>query len=278
MKVTLSLLKLYIPWVSTFICGLATFSSDLAPSGGYDHLVSADAPVMYLKMGHPGTGIEKDYSSHGLQGKYHGGKPGVTKMPNGDKATVFNGLNEYLEVKDSELLSVPTSGVLTIEAWMRPDVLEFPKQEKKSYVHWMGKGTSGQREYVARMYSLTNPENRPNRISGYAFNLTGDLGAGSYFQDPVTAGEWIHYVLIINTLITSTTYPTGYTKIYKNGQVRDQDSLADYGIIPQHGTAPYRVGTRDLASFFKGAIGKVAVYDYELSPEKIMAHYESMHK
>jgi hypothetical protein len=35
---------------------------------------------------------------------------------------------------------------------------------------------------------------RPNRISGYRFNLTGGPGAGSYLQDPVTAGQWIHYL------------------------------------------------------------------------------------
>jgi hypothetical protein len=37
------------------------------------------------------------------------------------------------------------------------------------------------------MYQDGNRENRANRISFYSFNLTGGLGAGSYFQDPVTS-------------------------------------------------------------------------------------------
>lgn len=147
---------------------------------------------------------------------------------------------------------------------------------RSGYVHWMGKGVSGQHSWVARMYNLTNSENRPNWISGYAFNLTGGLGAGSYFQDAVTAGEWIHYALVINTINTSVQYPTGYTKIFKNGVQRDQDSLSDYNIVPGNGTAPMRVGTRDLASFFEGAVGKVAHYDYELTSTQLVAHSNAM--
>ncbi|CAF5139656.1 unnamed protein product, partial [Rotaria sp. Silwood1] len=54
---------------------------------------------------------------------------------------------------------------------------------------------------------------------------------------------------------------------------RDQDPLLGYGIIPQNGTAPMRVGTRQLQSFFKGAIGKVAVFDYELNSNQIQIHF-----
>src|SRR5207244_2828563 len=130
----------------------------------------------------------------------------------------------------------------TIEAWMRPDTLQFTHQEGSGYVHWLGKyigtGTNKQEEYVARMYSLQTSDNppRPNRISGYAFNLSGGQGAGSYFQDPVSTGEWIYVVIVINTLNTSPTYPTGYTKIFKNAALRDTDSLKDYNIVPQNGT------------------------------------------
>jgi hypothetical protein len=157
---------------------------------------------------------------------------------------------------------------------MRPDVLEFPKQEGTGYVHWMGKGGTGQQEYAARIYSLTNK--RPNRISGYAFNLAGGLGSGSYVEEPVKVGEWIHYVLVINTNMTSASYPTGYTALYKDGVLKDKKPLKQFNVVPQAGAALFRVGTRDGASFFKGAIGKVAVYDYELPPEKILAHYKGM--
>src|SRR5690606_8974552 len=125
--------------------------------------------------------------------------------------------------------------------------------EGKDYIHWMGKGAANQHAWAARMYNKDSfRENRPQRISGYAFNLEGGLGAGSYFQDAINPGTWIHFVLVINANNQSSTYPTGYTKIYRDGKRRDQDDLAAYNIIPKNGTAPTRIGTRDMQSFFKG--------------------------
>ncbi|CAF3776538.1 unnamed protein product [Rotaria sp. Silwood1] len=197
-------------------------------------------------------------------------------MPNNDTASVFNGINQYFTIGDNDYLEIVRTGILTIEAWFRPDTLQFDYEEGSGYVWWMGKGNIQQQSWAARMYSYNNTEGRLNRISGYAFNLSGGLGAGSYFQDNVIVGQWILYTLTINTVNVSSTYPTGYTKIFKNGVERDQDPLLGYGIIPQNGTAPMRVGTRQLQSFFKGAIGKVAVFDYELNSNQIQIHFNCM--
>ncbi|WP_157273027.1 LamG domain-containing protein [Paenibacillus daejeonensis] len=267
-------------WTVSFIAalclGLVSGTAGSLPAvlaaSAYDDAVLADNPVGYWKLG-PGGG--DDQSGSGMNGSFNG-SPGGKTMPNGDAATVFNGSSQYFTIPDHNLLEVTRSGILTIEAWMRPDTLQFDHAEGSGYVHWMGKGTAGQHSWVARMYNYTNNENRPNRISGYAFNLSGGLGAGSYVQDAVTVGEWIHYTLVINTVNTSPTYPTGYTKLYKNGVLRDQDSLIGYSIVPGNGTAPMRVGTRDLNSFFKGAIGKIAVYDYELTAAQLTSHYAAM--
>lgn len=148
------------------------------------------------------------------------------------------------------------------------------------YVYWAGKNVfepENQSEWACRMYSQGNSEDRENRTSGYCFNLSGGQGAGSYFQDDLTAGEWIHYTLVINTNNTSTEFPTGYTRIYRDGVSRDQDNLVDYDITPENGTAPVRVGSSTLDSFFLGAIGKFAFYDRELPAERILAHHDTMH-
>ncbi|HEV7930278.1 MAG TPA: LamG-like jellyroll fold domain-containing protein, partial [Nitrosospira sp.] len=226
----------------------------------YDKQILSESPVFYLPLS-GGSGGSADHSFNGHNGQA-ANMPALTTLPNGESASVFNGSNQYIEVPDHNALSVTSTGVITLEAWMRPDILQFADEEGSGYVHWMGKGVFGQNEYVARMYSMTNTENpvRPNRISGYCFNSTGGLGAGSYFQDGVSVGEWIHYVLVVNTLNTSTAYPTGYTKVYKNGAVRDQDALKDYNIVPTNGTSPFRIGTVDFNSYFQGAIAKVAMY------------------
>jgi hypothetical protein len=244
----------------------------------YDREVLADRPVLFLTMGHAESTTETDQSGHENSGAYfprdHIAK--ATVMPNGDGAAAFDGYKQYLEVRDHDSLSIPTTGYLTFEAWIRPDVLDFPVVHSDDYVHWAGKGESGEHEYVFRMYSLNNDVERPQRISCYAYNLGGGLGAGSAFQEPVAVGEWVHVTAVYNTKELSPVNPTGFTRIYKNGELRDTSPLLDYQIIPRNGEAPLRVGTRDLKSFFKGAIGKVAIYDYELPAKRVRAHYERM--
>ena len=117
------------------------------------------------------------------------------------------------------------------------------------------------------MYSLTNSEDpvRPNRVSAYAFNPHGGEGSGSYFQDPVAVDQWMMVDMVISTT-SSPTFPTGYVKIYKNGVLRGTEGLNQFGVVPEAGNAPFRVGTTPLHSFFQGDIGKVAEFNYESSP------------
>ena len=173
----------------------------------------------------------------------------------------FDGAKDYIEIPDDNGFSVAATGNLTVAAWMRPDVLTFPNSEGTGYVHWLGKGGIDQQEWTFRMYNETTTDNppRPNRISFYVFNPQGGKGVGSYFQEPVQAGEWIHVVGIAdgqNALI------------YKNGVFKKSESYS--GIItPQHGTAPLRIGTRDLKSFFLGAIKGVRVWDRALTAAEV---------
>lgn len=68
-----------------------------------------------------------------------------------------------------------------------------------------------------------------------------------------------------------------YIAIYKNGQRRGEAvSLSQFNVTSEESDAPFHIGTRDLESFFEGAIGKVAVYDGGLSDLQINATYETM--
>jgi hypothetical protein len=249
-----------------------------AQASSYDQLIRSDNPAIYLAMSSPGSGRETDLSGRGHTGTYQpaGRYPTRSRLPNGDPVAVFDGATQYLEVPDANDLSVTSRGELTIEAWIRPDTLQFPAQEGSGYVHFLGKGAPDQHEYVARMYSKVNDEARPNRISGYAFNPAGGFGSGSYFQVPVRAGEWILVDIVINTNNTSAAYPTGYVKIFRNGQLTDTTGLNQFDVVPRNGTAPLRIGTRDFASYFQGAVGKVALYLHELTPDQMLWHHHAM--
>ena len=245
----------------------------------YDRRVLSYAPVMYLTMAHHAKGSETDLSGHGHTGTYlpAGQLPGGTALPNGDQVTLFNGRGQYLEVPSASSLSVPATGCLTVQAWVRPDVLQFPEEEGSGYVYILGKGASSQQEYALRMYSQTNKENpeRPNRVSAYVFNPRGGMGSGAYFQDKVQAHAWMMVTFVIDDQ-PSPAWPDGYVAIYKGAQLRGQVSISQFNVTPQAGDAPFRVATRQGNSFFKGAIGKVAVFDYALSAQQVGSIYNAM--
>ncbi|WP_433471472.1 LamG domain-containing protein [Saccharomonospora azurea] len=250
-----------------------------APQGSrYDHVVQRDDPVGYWPQQADSGRMVRDLTRRSPDGIVHG-SPRVETMPNGDKTLVFDGDEDYVEIADADTLSTATTGEITVEAWLRPDVLTFRKTRSSGYVHWMGKGEDGRHEWVSRIYSADNTVGRENRISGYQFNLDGGLGAGSYYQEPLVPGQWLHYVLVVNANHSSEDYPAGYTKLYIDGELSDQDSLIYDGteMVPGNGTAPMRIGTRQLETFFEGAIGKVALYDHELTPADVVRHYDAMH-
>lgn len=233
----------------------------------YRRAVMRDRPTAFLRN-------KRDLVT-GQRGTVHG-TTGIVRLPNGARARSFSGNGGYLSFANRSAFSVPKTGVLTVEYWMRPSRLQFQREEGSGYVYVLGKGQPNAHEWYGRMYSQRNSENRPNRISGYAFNPEGGLGAGSYFQDRVQPGEWIHVALVINTRARSSQYPTGYTKIYKNGVLRDTDSLAGYNIRPRASSAPLRIGTGYLNSYFAGAVGHVAFYDRELPGNRLAAHHRVM--
>jgi hypothetical protein len=177
----------------------------------------------------------------------------------------FDGRTSYVEVPDSPDLSVSSTGSLTVSASMKPDTLSFPRTEGTGYVHWLGKGENGRQEWVFRMYSAGNTEDRENRISFYVFDPIGHLGIGSYFQDAITPGQWIHVVGVADGQSTM---------IYKNGVLRDTDVYSG-SIMPQHGTAPLRLGTRDFNSFFLGGLGTVRLWNRALTATEIGNLYNS---
>ena len=83
-------------------------------------------------------------------------------------------------------------------------------------------------------------------------------------QEPVKAGTWHHYVAVVDMHTDTVTW-------YKNGVLTDQDSFmhSAYQITPQNGTAPVRIGTKDFASYFKGAIDNLYIYNRALSGAEV---------
>ncbi|MBI2023753.1 LysM peptidoglycan-binding domain-containing protein, partial [Candidatus Giovannonibacteria bacterium] len=258
-------------------------------TNGYDSVVLSDNPVMYLTMGSPSSGTEPDRTGNGHNGTYKNGASTAT-MPNGDKAADFNGSNQYLTVPSSSALSIPSTKQMTWEAWIRPDTLQFPNSSGDAYVDWMGKcqNYGPTCEWEARMYSTSNPEGRPNRLSAYVFNNSAGLGSGADWQpvsNLIKAGQWLHVVGEYQTQTTpsgcSSSYP-GSINIWVNGvkwsfaNHAPTGCMSQYGITPRASNSPVNIGTMALDTWFSGAIGKVAIYNRLLTDAEIQEHYRTM--
>jgi hypothetical protein len=260
----------------------------------YRDLVLSRNPVAYWRLGESAGPTAVDETGQGHNGKYLGnptfGQPGAIQ---GDPNTAvqFHGA-DWVEICDSIDFSQPTSQVgLTVEAWMRPDFLAFPGEsspdptsQENPYVHWLGKGDKGQDEWGLRFYSSepnSSPAGRPNRMSAYIWNLAHGKGAGAYVDEPVEVGNWIHIVGCYQPGDMNS-IPLAGVQLYKNGQFKkgppDKGTLyanPEFAILPAHGTAPVRLGTRDKASFFFGALDEVAIYPRVLTADEILENYET---
>src|SRR5262249_54127707 len=114
----------------------------ITPSGSssstYNQTILADHPVAFWNVNASGT-TEPDLTGNGNTGTYQGGTPTIITMPNGDQAAVFNGSTEYLNVLSNASMSIPTTGNLTWEIWIRPTVVQFPHSDVNgNYVDVMG--------------------------------------------------------------------------------------------------------------------------------------------
>jgi len=269
--------------------GLATLGIetrlDAAAASNYKKTVLAKKPVAYWRLGEAKGPDALDSTGHGHKGIYKGSpayhQVGAIKGdPN--RAIKLKGDHSYVEIPSHKDFSQPTSGKgLTVEVWVRPDVLVFEGETDDPYIHWLGKGEPDRHEWALRFYSRTSKD-RPNRISAYIFNPKGGLGAGAYFQDTLTAGQWIHVVACFDPGDADTIGKRG-VHIYKNGVHRQgppssgtlYNNPPKWKIKPAHGAAPLRLGTRDLGSFLTGGLDEVAIYPRVLTREEISENYRA---
>jgi hypothetical protein len=267
------------------VAGLACLASPVhaAAASEYEKKVLAKKPVAYWRLGEAKGPVVHDRTKHGHNGTSKGspvfGQPGAIHGDS-DTAIKLNGKRSYIEIANHKDFSQPTSGKgLTVEVWVRPDVLEFEGETSDPHIHWLGKGEANRQEWALRFYSRSSKD-RPNRISAYIFNPQGGLGAGAYFQDKLKAGEWIHIVACFDP---GSAHNKGRgVQIYKNG-VRRLGPPAPgtlynnpkWQIKPVHGTAPLLLGTRDLKSFLTGALDEVAIYPRVLTAKEILENYKT---
>lgn len=257
-------------------------------ASNYNQTIVNDAPVGFWDMSGQGT-TEVDLTQNGRAGTYHNRSSVQATMPNNDKAALFNGIDQYLQIASNPAFSIATTKKLTVEAWIRPDVSNFPNATD-GLVNWLGKcdSYSPTCEWQTRMYNANHE--RCSRVSAYAFNSTAGLGSGAFWQQScgsgtIQTGHWYHIVAQYQTESTppacSVSSP-GTVDVWVNGVYWNQSSHGDTGCMSQYSVKPtssissVTIGTMARDNWFKGSIAKVAIYNYLLNDTRIGNHYRSM--
>lgn len=182
---------------------------------------------------------------------------------------LFDGATQEVTIPDSSAYSQPTTGALTILIWARPDVDPMPNNVSTGYVNFFSKDeTSSQHEWCFRWYNTSNTETnlRGNEQDFYIFNAVGGIGVSPIAQQSQNyLGNWICYVATVDA---------NYATLYLNGDIHSGfagRALYSGTITPTDTTAILRVGhSASSASYFKGAIGPIKIWDRVLSPNEIM--------
>jgi hypothetical protein len=267
-----------------------TATSDSA-AATYNSVVLGDGPVAFWNMKTPGSGTETDLTGHGHKGKYHGSPSNTRAMPDSEAAAVFDGSSQYMSVPDAGEFSITHTGRLTVEAWISPG--ELNQTSGDDYVYWINKGGPTSNEWKGRFYDKAGTD-RPNRISGYAYNPGGGLGSGAYWQ-PVdnlfTAKQWLHVVIEYQTRTTPNECnykdkdgnhnQPGTIDIWVDGVEWDAAAhrptgcMSQYFVVPVNGSGALTVAS-DLSKYFRGAVGKVAIYNKLLTQTQISNHWTAM--
>jgi hypothetical protein len=247
----------------------------------YERIVLAGSPCAFWRLGESRGPVARDSSVRGIDGRYEGavefGQIGAIAS-DADKSIGLRGprTKAYVEVPNQKGFSIATSGKgLSVEVWLRPDVLEFAGEDGHSsekLIHWLGKGEKNEYEWGFRFYSRNS--SRPNRISAYAWNTDGKLGAGAYVEHRLEAGVWIYLVATFDDPGTA----KARVRLYKDGVPSPHNEspgtlYKNYDIKPRHGRAPLRLGTRDLHGFLTGGLDEIAIYPRALAAEEIASHW-----
>jgi hypothetical protein len=243
-----------------------------AANSAYSRHVISLRPAGYWRLGETNMPTAFDSSGFESNGVYHGspalGQPGAIRR-DANTAVDLDG-RSYVEIPSQSAFSIGATG-LTVQAWLRPDLLSFPCQRGAEYIHWLGKGEAGAFEWGFRFYRKDS--SRPNRISAYAWNAEGAEGNGAHFEEPIAPGKWIHVVAVYQPPGNNAGVAIYRDGVLKNGPPSSATLYRSYRVTPRPGGAPLRLGCRDLTSFLRGGLDEVAIYPRCLTTAEILKNY-----
>lgn len=212
---------------------------------------------------YPFNGNANDESGNVNNGTIYGATLSEDRFGNPDSAYAFDGLNDYIEIENSEDLNLPDA--LTISAWVRPE--NITGIHGRTVISKYGDENAqpdkykNQRAIMLNMHTLAGND----RLTLFALSTSGTAANGLYSQEDVfTFYEWQHIVA---------SWDGHERKIYRNGVPIASDCFS--GIL-FNSICNLRIGwcyTRPNAGHFEGMIDDVRIYNRALSESEIQELY-----
>jgi hypothetical protein len=273
--------KNFLPVRRLAVCGLLTAVVVIPALADYSATVLAKNPVGYWRFDQttppPAAAVATNYGSAGAtaNGLYVNGVKQLVAdaMPaTGDTAPAFDGFSQKVEVPFNAALN--PGSAFTVEAWVKPTCIDnYDNKWFRASVRSGGGASGGGYQIQYDAGSSTAP-------GVFKFTLWNTATAGlevfRQLADPVNIlatnnGPWAHLVGTWNSA-------DNIGRIYINGVELTNRTFAylpNTNAVLRIGAGdPDPVGTDPWGqSFTPGPICKVAVYDTQLSPAQIVAHY-----
>lgn len=179
------------------------------------------------------------------------GGPGLLTTDS-DLAPTFDGSNDYVNVVDNGSLDFSGTSPMSIEAWVRPSVVDATCRRIASKEISNAGGTQG---YLFYFCNTTFALQR--RLNGASNSVT----SGSV---PPVAGSTYHLVA---------TYDGSYMRFYVNGALAGGPTASSLSLVDH--ANPFRIGAISSSTFgaVGGVIDEVAVYNVALTAAQVQEHY-----
>ena len=242
----------------------------------YSNYVLSLRPVGYWRLGETNAPTAFDWSGLQNNGIYRGspafGQPGAIR----NDANTAIGLDgrSYVEIPSRSDFSIGPSG-LTVQAWLRPDVLNFPCAPARNTSTGLVKATPGPSsgDFAFTRKTRAAPTESP-RTSGMPKAAKEPVLIS---RNRSSRATWINVVAVYQPPGNNAGVAIYRNGVLKNGPPKPPTLYRSYGVTPRPGGAPVRLGCRDLTSFLRGGLDEVAIYPRCLTAAEILKNYPARH-
>ena len=210
----------------------------------YAQEVLADNPIAYYRFEETEGPTVVDETS-GLVGTVYGANLNVDGRI-GSGAS-FDGVND--SIVTPETTSITGNDPWSLEMWAK---VNSGGPSRQGWYWWSGPSSQS----ANRLISVSCTSNRIE-VAHWANDWTSNVS--------VALGEWQHIVV---------TYDGANERIYSNGALADSRVTGPLIITSGDWTIAARPGASQ-SQYLNSVIDEPAIYDYALSPERILAHYQA---